>query len=225
MGRGLYGDVPPPPTVTLDAASSPEANAALTDMLHALQDALRAEVGADGPSVQVRAAYERALAAYDRYIAVVLSAHPARCAAGCAACCRDNPRGVTGIELAVLSSAVDALPDAERVHAGFAALEARAAAEGGAEVRWRARGAPCPLLGPDARCRAYAARPIACRAFHAFTSPEWCAPAHPRFEDRVNPHLDPPRVLMQALQVLSLRHGLVSHTDLHAGVVGRGRAQ
>lgn len=82
---------------------------------------------------------------------------------------------------------------------------------------WRGRREPCPCL-QDGKCAAYEARPVACRAFHARTPAEWCDPDDVHFLDRINPHLDPPAVLLQALRVLSARLGLPEPTDLHRGM-------
>lgn len=202
-----------PPTITLDAAASPEANALLTTMLRALQSALRAP---PEDEAALAAGLSAGLAAYDAYLAHVVGAHPMSCAIGCTACCHDNPRGVTGVELERLGRAVDAMPDGARIRAAFADLAARRT---DAET-WRRRREPCPLLDSAGRCRAYDARPLACRAFVAVTPAAWCEPASPSYADRVNPHLDPPRVVLQILQALSARRGLSVATDLHTGMAG-----
>lgn len=204
----------PPPTLTLDAAASPEANVLLTTMLHALQGALRAPAADD---TALETGLEQGLAAYDRYLAHVLAAHPMACRVGCTACCHDNPRGVTGVEIERLVRAVDALPDGPAIRARFATLAALRTDP----AAWRARHAPCPLLDAEGRCRAYALRPLACRAFVAATPAEWCAPTHPSYPERVNPHLDPPRIILQILQALSARRGLSVVTDLHTGMAAR----
>ncbi|MDP2309319.1 MAG: YkgJ family cysteine cluster protein [Pseudomonadota bacterium] len=182
-------------------------------MLHALQDALRA---APDDEAALERGLSEGLAAYDAYLALVVTAHPMSCRVGCTACCHDNPRGVTGVEIERLRRSVDTFPDRARVKSAFARLAAqRADAEA-----WRRRQEPCPLLDGDGRCRAYAARPLACRAFVAVTPAEWCDPSSPRYADRVNPHLDPPRVILQILQALSARRGLSVATDLHTGMAG-----
>lgn len=200
-----------PTTLTLDAAASPEATAHLNTMLFALQAALRLPPTS---SPELEACVTDALAAYDRYVAHVVAAHPMSCRAGCTACCHDNPRGVTGVELRRLRAAIAEFPDADTILAHFAALAARTTDA----ATWRKLREPCPLLSAAGRCRAYDARPIACRAFFALTPPGQCSPDDPLYESRVNPHLDPPKVLVQALHVLSQRLGLVPSTDLHAGL-------
>jgi Fe-S-cluster containining protein len=204
------GTVPAPPSIALDAAASAEANAHLTRMLHALQDALRAP--ADDVEALERGLH-RAFDAYDAFVAHVVAAHPMRCAAGCTACCHDNPRGVTGVELERLAAVIDGWADAAAIYAAFAEL----ARQREHPDAWRRARRPCPLLR-DGRCRAYAERPLACRAFFALTPPEWCDPAHASYSERVNPHLDPPRILLQILQALSARRGLPTSIDLHTGL-------
>jgi Fe-S-cluster containining protein len=197
-------------TVTLDAAGSPEANRILDGMLRALQDALRRPpVWDDG----MRACVDQAFAAYDAWIAHVVVAHPMSCASGCTACCHDNPRGVSGVELRRLIEAIEASPGAGTVMWRFRSLAAQKADP----ETWRRRRVPCPLL-VDGRCSQYAARPVACRAFHALTPAAWCDPADPHYPERINPHLDPPAVLIQALRVLSERLGLANAADLHGGI-------
>lgn len=199
-------------SIELPAAASPAATAALDEMLRALQDALRA----DPRWPAARPHVERAFVAYDKYLTVVTTAHPVTCRAGCTACCHDNPRGVTGVELLRLRGAIARLPDGAAVLKRFATL----AAEATDEATWRAKKRPCPLLGEDGRCRTYAARPVACRAFVAMSPAPWCDPEHPRYAERLNPHLDPPDVLVLALRVLSERLGTTRSIDLHRGLAG-----
>lgn len=203
----------PANTIELDAAASPEANALLTEMLRALQEALRLPVGAD-----LDEPLDRAFAAYDRYLDHVAAAHPMSCRAGCTACCHDNPRGVAGIELARLAARIASFPDAAAVRAHFARL----AAERTDAEAWRRRREPCPLLDAAGRCRAYDRRPIACRAFFALTPAAQCDPADAGYAARVNPHLDPPRVILQILQALSSVRGLPVASDLHTGMAAAG---
>jgi Fe-S-cluster containining protein len=203
--------VPALPAITLDAAGSPRANELLTTMLRALQGALRAAPGDDAALEQ---GLRDGLAAYDAFVAHVVAAHPMACRAGCTACCHDDPDGVTGVELERLARVVDGWPDGPAIRARFAALAARRTDP----AAWRRLRLPCPLLDAAGRCRAYEARPLACRAFHALTPAEWCDPGDARYEERVNPHVDPPRVILQILQALSARRGLVVATDLHTGM-------
>lgn len=198
--------------IDLAAAAEPAAVAHLDRMLHALQAALRAEAS----WAAARPHVEEAFAAYDAWIAHVTAAHPMSCAAGCVACCFDNPRGLSGVELSRLDDALAEAPDRAAILAAFRRLSHRRAEP----EAWRRRRIPCPLL-QEGRCRAYAARPVACRAFHALTPAAWCDPAHPQYPGRVNPHLDPPEVLVLALRVLSERLGLPRSIDLHTGMAAR----
>lgn len=201
-------------TVVLEAASSAAAKVHLDRMLRALQGAARL------PSVwndAMRAAMDEAFSAYDAYLALVVSRHPMSCRERCTACCHDNPRGVTGIELRRLYEQIANSAGAGTTMARFAALASQHASEG----EWRKRHIPCPLLH-DGRCSVYATRPIACRSFVALTPAEWCSPEHPHHEDRVNPHLEPPLVLLRFLQLLSTNLGLHNAADLHAGMAALG---
>jgi Fe-S-cluster containining protein len=207
----------PPASLTLDAAASPDAHAHLTGMLRELQIALRSAMlpsPTDDATEVEDAAIDRAFAAYDAYIAHVRAAHPMSCRIGCAACCHDNPRGVTGIELERLVIAIAELPDADAILTRFAELASRRTDE----ADWRRRREPCPLLDGEGRCRTYAARPIACRSFHAITPAKQCDPADPGYDDRVNPHLDPPAQLVQILRALSALRRIPDAPDLHTGM-------
>lgn len=206
-------------TIDLEASASPEALDALNGMLRSLQGALREvlghPVGRSGWTETVQRHLDEAFDAYDRYRMVVETAHPVSCRKGCTACCHDNPRGVTGVELLRLTEAVDRLKDGPEIRHHFRRLaEQRTDA-----ASWRSRGEPCPLL-KDGQCRTYALRPIACRAFVALTPAEWCSPQDPHYPDRLNPHLDPPRVILQLLAAISERLGLPAPTDLHRGMAG-----
>jgi Fe-S-cluster containining protein len=202
-----------PRAIDLPAAASPEAVAALDRMLRALQAALRLPP-AWTPSLEAR--IDEAFAAYDDYLAIVTAAHPMTCRAGCTACCHDTPRGVSGLELLWLGALVDRLDRGPEIRRRFAELSA----ETTSPEAWRARRVPCPLL-QDGRCSAYSRRPIACRAFYALTPPSWCSPDDPRYADRLNPHLDPPAILVAFFRALSERMGLATSIDLHAGLARR----
>ena len=195
--------------IDLPGTAEPEAVAALDDMLRALQAALRLP---PAWTPELEAHVHGAFAAYDRYLAHATRRHPMSCRSGCTACCHDDPRGLSGLEQHMLRRWLDAQPDAADLRAAFADLARKG--EGDSPDQWRRRKIPCPLLKND-RCRAYPLRPIACRAFHALTPAEWCDPRHPRYPRRVNPHLDPPPVLLMALKVLSSRLGLPDPDRLH----------
>lgn len=161
----------------------------------------------------MRAAVDEAFVAYDAYLALVVLAHPMSCRERCTACCHDNPRGVTGIELRRLYEQVITASGAGTTMARFGTL----AAQGTDPTQWRKRGIPCPLL-KDGRCSTYANRPIACRSFVALTPAEWCSPGDVHHRERVNPHLEPPLVLLKFLQLLSTNLGLQNADDLHSGM-------
>lgn len=204
-------------TIDLEAAASPAAVEALNAMLKALQSALREVLGyppgLSGWTPSVQASVDTAFDAYDRYLHVVTRAHPVSCRNRCSACCCDNPRGVTGVELLRLSSVVDARSDGTEIRRKFREYAEKKTAK----ESWRALKNPCPLL-KEGSCSVYPVRPVACRAFVAFTEAEWCDPQHIHFEKRLNPHLDPPKVILQLLAALSDRLGLVVTTDLHTGM-------
>jgi Fe-S-cluster containining protein len=180
-------------------------------MLHALQGALRARADDDRA---LEEALSNGLDAYDAYLAHVAAAHPLSCVAGCTACCHDDPDGVTGVELERLGRLIDSWSDGPALRRRFAELAARRTDA----ASWRALGIPCPLLDGEGRCRAYRLRPLACRAFVSLTPAAWCSPTDPGYPDRVNPHLDPPRIILQILQALSARRGLATASDLHRGL-------
>jgi Fe-S-cluster containining protein len=202
-------------SIDLSAAASPEAVAALNQMLFAAQDALRLALGR-APGLwdeALEAHLERAFAAYDRYRAIVETAHPTTCRVGCTACCHDNPRGVTGVERRYLTAWVDRWEDGPALRARFRELAAQATDP----ESWRRKHIACPLL-ENGRCRAYERRPIACRAFVALSPAEWCSPESADYARRVNPHLDPPAVILQIFNALSQHLGLGGPTDLHRGL-------
>ena len=214
-------------TLNLPGTATPAAHAALEAMLAALQGALRIAM-ARGPAAAEEedfwASVEIAYSAYDRWLALVVSAHPMRCRAGCSACCRDNPRGVAGVEALRLARALRADGAIKRVaaevHEAATTYEQACEALGRQEAgeAQRAQGRPCPLLGAGGFCTAYQARPVACRMFYATTPPEWCSPEDPNFGVRVNPNLVPPAVCRQILGAISHCLGLPAATNLWEGL-------
>jgi Fe-S-cluster containining protein len=219
-----------PPTIELPAVASPAATAALEQMLRALQGALRRAMAA-GPAaaedVAFQAELDEAMAAYDRFLAVVVAHHPMSCARGCAACCRDNPDGVAGVEILRLQARLQAEGRAEAVGAaaaeGAALFRDAAAALGREEAlaTWRRRGRRCPLLGADGACTVYTLRPVACRMFHALSPAAWCAPGDPRHAERQHPHLLPPLACRQLLGAISRCLGRPASTSLLEGLAQR----
>ena len=184
------------------------------------------------PDEAVIEGYTRFLAGYDTFLATLGAFLPLSCGAGCGACCRDNPRGVTGVELWWLRRSVDADPDGPRRLAAAKVLAARwsrvLASTGGDAAqaqRLAAKdGLPCPLLDEAERCAHYAARPIACRAFVAFTEPALCDPRHPEHHEAVQPQLEPGPDLRALLVELSARLGLGGlPDDLRSGLGAVGK--
>jgi Fe-S-cluster containining protein len=210
-----------PATVDLPGVASAAATAAMNEMLEALRGPPVGPRGWPAELATQQARWEAsaphldlAFAAYDRFLSAVARAHPVSCGAACTACCHDNPRGVTGVELRRLRDVIAGWPDRDAVVAQFR----RYAAAGTPPEQWRRLRRPCPLLDTAGRCRAYEARPIACRAFVAHTPAGWCDPDHARHADRVNPHLDPHPVILRLLDLLSQALELGKATDLHAGL-------
>lgn len=210
---------------------TPAAQAGLAEAeagLRAALDAAEAHVPGEAPPEGVLVGYTRFLAGYDAFLAALGEFLPLRCGAGCGACCRDNPRGVTGVELWWLRRSLAADPEGPRRLAGAKVLAARwsrvlAAAGGDAALAQRRAaqdGLPCPLLDEAERCGHYAARPIACRAFVSFTEPELCDARHPQHDEAVQPQLEPGPDLRGLLVALSERLGLGAlPDDLRSGLV------
>ncbi|BBK40594.1 hypothetical protein STVA_06140 [Allostella vacuolata] len=121
------------------------------------------------PRAETRAPY--AARAFHRAFETMAAKEPVACRAGCNYCCHQVV-SARAAEIFLLARAVRALPpDA----AGPMAARIRAAAETTRDMavaeRHR-RNLPCPIL-EDGRCRLYADRPLACRAF-ASTDLEAC---------------------------------------------------
>ena len=57
------------------------------------------------------------------------------------------------------------------------------------QLAWRSLGYPCPVLGDDGNCVAYAARPLACRIHIHVEDPAHCEPRSPRFLKAERPPL------------------------------------
>ncbi len=214
----------------VEAAVSADAIRSLNAGLSALQDALRHLI-TEGPPADIHRpspvfseAMSRWWRAYDRYVALVSEALEVRCG-GCHFCCRDNPRGLSGVELLWAWRASLGLPD----HPAIAARTATLAADWRADVEALGEdaaadavsrgGAWCMYLSPEGRCRIYAARPIPCRMFLSITEPAWCDHSHPDHDRAVNPHAEPAEILRKLLGAISERLGLGDlPADLRSGV-------
>lgn len=203
----------------IDESLSPEAVFAMGDLMQALSEAVDTP-GLDGaspsaPPPGLDAAMHRFYEAYDRYLAARLERIPVRCQRACAHCCRDNPRGSTGIELLRLLDAVRALPDGEALlaraearAARYAERLARLGSEDAAIAETKLARDACMFLGADGACRVYDARPVACRMFFAITEPDWCAQEHPQHREALNPQLAPPPMARMMLDAVSQSLGL-----------------
>jgi Fe-S-cluster containining protein len=58
-----------------------------------------------------------------------------------------------------------------------------------AHLEWRRRQQPCPVLGDDGRCVAYAERPVACRIHFSLADPFHCEPTSPLYAKLRPPQL------------------------------------
>jgi Fe-S-cluster containining protein len=157
--------------------------------------------------------------AYDRYLAIVSGALNVTCARGCAFCCMDNPRGISGVELLGVFEAL--APQQRGTADGPAARFQSLVDEHGiedAQARSKAQLTPCMYLVAGA-CSVYASRPMACRMFFSVTPPAACDPTSDA--QPVNPKLEPPQVLKDLLKAIS--HRLQLHRlpkDLRRGMSG-----
>jgi Fe-S-cluster containining protein len=177
------------------------------------------------------AAFDKALAAYDCYIAHVLDAEalPVTCAAGCAACCRHElARGVTPFEIIRIYCEVRSWADIGEVYerAGESAvafkrlLLERLEADPSplapddqrildAHLAYNRLGLPCAFLDRDrGACRIYAVRPLVCRWFFNLSPAEWCRPSHPDYLRRDCVGIDPHARIKGLLTALGERLGV-----------------
>ncbi|GAB4186635.1 MAG: hypothetical protein OHK0024_27000 [Thalassobaculales bacterium] len=90
---------------------------------------------------------------------------PLACRAGCAHCCRKVAIAVSAAEAAALAAHLRQTRPPEALAALAARFAEAARATAGLSPAERLSGhTPCPLLGADDRCTAYAFRPMACRS-------------------------------------------------------------
>lgn len=150
-----------------------------------------------------------ASAAFARLAAAVEADPPARplaCARGCSFCCHIYV-SATAPELFMLAEGVRAWPEDKR-RDFEAALASAAERVGGLSTRERAAlSVPCPVLGADGACSAYAHRPLACRAYGSFDR-DACERGHAMPAEPVP--VPTPRVAMATRRLLahSLRAAL-----------------
>ena len=162
--------------------------------------------------------------AYDAFLALALDEIPMSCRSGCAHCCTDNPIGVTGAELEMISDWVVQQADAERLleHITKGAFRYQEIVEQHTHQKslaWKKLRHFCPFLGLDSHCRIYSIRPVACRMHFSITPSEWCEPAHDNFESSCNPQLELSENVHQRLQRISFQRGWVQKpTDLLSGL-------
>lgn len=154
-----------------------------------------------------------ATAAFARLEAAVKADPPARplaCARGCSFCCHIYV-SATAPELFLLAEGVRAWPE-ERRRSFEAALAAAVGKVRGLASRERAAlSVPCPLLGSDGACSAYAHRPLACRAYGSFDR-HACELGYARPAEPVP--IPTPRVAMASRRLLA--------HSLRAALRGRG---
>lgn len=151
---------------------------------------------------------DRAYAALDRYLAELLhdvAVDPA-CGPRCSACCTDLPPilPVEALRMArALRRTSDGPPRLQRAVELSRAfqdlllshtkdrnkLDAADPRYRHAQLAWRRLGHPCPVLGDDGNCSAYAARPLSCRVHVHVEDPAHCEPKSPRFSSAERPPL------------------------------------
>jgi Fe-S-cluster containining protein len=132
----------------------------VADELRARASAELAKTGKPLVRLRVIAAESAAVAQRltDEARAALPPTQPIECGAGCAWCCH-LPVGVTLAELAALVDEIQRWPDREKL---LQQLKKIAASRGERQ--------PCPLLDGDKRCRAYQARPFACRGLNSYSA-------------------------------------------------------
>ena len=174
--------------------------------------------------------WDRALAAYDRYLEVMTSgsggAMKVSCGAGCAACCHEVPTGVQAIEYLAIYQRYREFPDFVELHNRacdladqLTELFAQHAPEAArALLEYRRKRLPCIFLDSEQRCRIYEHRPIPCRMHFSITEPAWCESDHPRGEDAVTPNLAPPQDMLEHMKTIARRLGLELPPTLFQGL-------
>lgn len=183
--------------------------------------------------------WDRALAAYDRYLATMTSEAgglDVRCQPGCAACCHDIPTGVQAVELLAIYAEYREFDDFAELHNlacdlsdSFMELLAAEAPDQAqvqsdspafqrAQLAYRMRRQPCVFLDQDQRCRVYARRPLTCRMHHAITDPSWCWVDHDEADAAITPRLEPPKDMLEHMRTITRRLGLELPTTLFAGL-------
>jgi Fe-S-cluster containining protein len=200
-------------TALHETRATPEARALLIAVLGPLRGAITLlENRQDTTAIpdELWGLLDQAYEALDRYLGHLLheAAVDPACGPRCSACCTDLPP-VLPIEALRMVRALRKRPDA-RVRLQRSVELARAfqkilvAQFGGdvsaavdftdpryraAQLIWRRLGHPCPVLGDDGNCTAYASRPLSCRAHIHVEAPAHCEPSSPRFTEVERPPL------------------------------------
>jgi len=204
-------------TALHEARAKPEALEQLVAVLEPLREGVAMlEEPLEGQAKQAKvpdelwALLDRAYAALDRYLGHLLHAAEVdpTCGPRCSACCTDLPP-VLPIEALRMVRALRQRGDASvrlQRSVGLArAFQQVLVAQFGGEVSaavdftdpryraaqliWRRLGHPCPVLGDDGNCTAYASRPLSCRAHIHVEDPGHCEPSSPRFTEVERPPL------------------------------------
>ena len=207
--------------VNLESVSQPEAVAALQAACVSLHTASQVTGLEDALALgRLPEAFVKSIDGfwtfYEQYLEFVQSKEKFSCRAGCSACCFDNPRGNTGVEILWLYSHLrnraDYFSFIQKVIAKASKFEKMFKENGSdfakAQAQWKLQRNPCPFLNNENRCSVYSHRPIACRMFVALTPANWCDPSNENYAQAVNPHLEPPFVIRKILLQISKRLGL-----------------
>lgn len=200
-------------TALHEARAKPDARVQLIGVLEPLRSAValldQRDANREIPD-ELWVLLDRAYEALDRYLGHLLhdAAVDPVCGPRCSACCTDLPP-VLPIEALRMVRALRERPDAsvrlQRSVSLARAFQKILVAQFGGEVTaavdftdpryraaqliWRRLGNPCPVLGDDGNCTAYASRPLSCRVHVHVESPIHCEPVSPRFTDAERPPL------------------------------------
>jgi Fe-S-cluster containining protein len=224
------------------ARDGEDARARLAAVLEPLREALARLEAEPRPDAEVWALLDQAYLALDDYLAALLHAaaiDPA-CGPRCSACCTDLPPILPVEALRALRALRREQPEQAPRRIQRAVDQARAfqqllLSHSGpqgrldvtdpsyreAQLNWRRRGMPCPLLGDDGNCSSYAARPLACRVHVHLEDPAHCEPKSPRFLLAERPPLwgHPRECEVEiALVAISKRLGLAGTPNLQWGL-------
>lgn len=201
-------------TALHEARAKPEAREQLVAVVEPLRRAVaqleRQDASRRSIPDELWTLLDQAYDALDRYLSHLLHAAAVdpSCGPRCSACCTDLPP-VLPIEALRMIRALRGRPDAgvrlQRSVGLARAFQQILVAQFGGEVTpavdftdpryraaqliWRRLGHPCPVLGDDGNCTAYASRPLSCRAHIHVENPAHCEPASSRFTEVERPPL------------------------------------